>query len=376
MDAALQARLEAARREPGEVGRWIDLAQAAIRAGSLDALPLDPECLVAIAGIQAEHPGESALAHLVLAGFGLRAEAARHGDPAPGIWATLPRSELVEGTWTDRRTGLPIAVRRLRDRATMLLSGRAGRRGFVYLDRDPVTVAGLRTWLEVSRRPEPPPWLLHPPPLEGPATCVTREEAEAYAAWVGGHLPSEPVLAMGCRVLGLDPEASGFALVRDGGKEIGEDLPCRWTLGRPVWRREEPATRIPSDWRPELEAVESAPAIRLGLPGDLAGRIARIHEWTTTQAEWARFTRTGDNWLDAPDVAAFEEKEGTRSAPRATVLTGRCQGPRRGIRPVGASPGDRDPLLGFRVAVSPVLPAGSELVGPWLEPDGEAPRGP
>lgn len=180
------------------------------RTGRLPAGFTPRAVLGPLLGLWAKAPDERSLGSLILPAMGL----APHDDPGspPAWWARRGRPRSLEGRRFDPATGFPLRVTRVRDGAAMVLvpggpmvrgsdaPPRCGpphrtRVSPYLIDAAPVPArAFARWWDAVGRGPARAPagpWGTGAAPGDGPATALTWEEAGAYAAWVGGRLPTE-----------------------------------------------------------------------------------------------------------------------------------------------------------------------------------------
>lgn len=133
---------------------------------------------------------------LQLAGLRPRRQGRR---PLPGWWRSAGRVEARGEVAHDRVTGLPLEVFRARGRGSLLLvppaTLRRGERRIplagLYMDRAPVTVAQYTRFVAATGAVEPTMWGQQATYPAHPVVEVAWFQAAAYAAWVGGRLPSE-----------------------------------------------------------------------------------------------------------------------------------------------------------------------------------------
>jgi formylglycine-generating enzyme required for sulfatase activity len=185
--ADLDRLASAAARHPEDADAWLALARAAARHGRRVS-GLGPTELPQLLAHWHSHPSERCLTELVLPSLGLAP--ATSGD-APRGWAA-PGGGGPEA-W-DPETGLPLRARRSVDGAPVCLVPLPGG-GRIYLDRYPVTAGRFARFLTASGRSPPAVWredderdqLRRP---DCPVIYVSFQDAEAYGAWAGGHLPT------------------------------------------------------------------------------------------------------------------------------------------------------------------------------------------
>lgn len=216
-DRELARCRERAEREPADVEAWVELARQAVRAG-VAVEGLEPaRHLAALAAAWRAHPGERALGALVLPllGLGPAQPAGRHS------WYWKKRSGLEAGEAFDPGTGFPLVVERRRDQVPMLLVpagesvGLAGHPvGAAYLDAVPlVEVAyvafGRATGRWVEDRQDSLDDMHWTQAMEALAR-VRFEDAEAYARWAGGRLPTMPEWTRAAEVHGGGDGAMGW----------------------------------------------------------------------------------------------------------------------------------------------------------------------
>lgn len=323
LDGDAARLLAAVANRPGDLASWLDLAKLAgrsegVRRG-LDAASLSPGLAAALAA----HPGERALAAFLLSLHGL-APMADAGMAGTG-WDDAGRRAAHPTGDHDAATGLPLAARRMRDLALVLLvpavpvasepdepwGVTAGTRA-VYLDRAPVAVDAYRTFVDEEGAPEPFEWSRQLARPTRPVVGVTLAEAHAYATWVRGRLPAAREWRMA-------------AYSTDGRRYPWGD--ARPTDAHAVYRREWTDTRL---WDEALVPAGERPE-GLGPFGhaDLAGLV------------W--------EWMNDPD-----DPEGWREGEeRRMTLGGSFSSEGRDLEPGVSSwpsPTGRFGDVGFRVA--------------------------
>lgn len=349
---SLSSLLEKVTRDPDDLSTWMEVAKIGRRVP--DPLPrLPPKTFAALVFVVLANPQERALGEFLLRLLELEPVASER-DQLPVEWAVSERVTLAGEAWVDRQSGLPILARRLRDGAVMSLIGRVSAGGFAYLDVAPVRAPAYARFLEQTGTPGTPPWTTPETPWsearqwpELYATCVTKEEARAYARWVGGILP-------GTR-LWFEGAMTHCARIWDKLDEIPRPVPYHFPhdfmAEWPLKPRRDHSPRSPSAL--ELRASVLAGPAPSGAYGSVnTGTWGAIHEWTDEECEWPGVGGYSDNWLWIEESNRDQALAEARSAPRATVVILRDQRfSSLGPSFTGANPGDHDPLLGFRVAL-------------------------
>ncbi|MBL7688620.1 MAG: SUMF1/EgtB/PvdO family nonheme iron enzyme, partial [Bdellovibrionaceae bacterium] len=170
-----------------------------------------------------------------------------------------------------------------------------------YVSTKPITNGQYRSFLEATNLPPPPTWTRPSYCLEyAPVVGVTWFEASAYAAWIGGNLPTESEWLQAAQ--GPDP-GRRFATATG---TIGSDLAC---YGRSF-----------SNYAPEAATVH--PPNAEGFYG-LCGNT-----WDWCNSSWgAHRVIRGGGCMDAADFCAVDARY--RNAPI-----------------------DRDCTVGFRVKIT------------------------
>jgi hypothetical protein len=168
------------------------------------------------------------------------------------------------------------------------------------LSRDEVTVAGYRDFLDASGRRPPPDWSTQLGRPGYPVVSVSWDDAEAYARWTGGRLPTS---AEWSRAAGLE----------------GRAFP--WGNARPIRRQLEPnppalASRL-------LEPGRVAPAGRSSIDlttGGLRDMVWNVEEWChDTQGRWYRAVRGGSVAEDPRDLPDLRRVRWVRRDRRSTT---------------------------------------------------------
>lgn len=231
-----------------------------------------------------------------------------------------------DGFFYDLKTGFPLEVDRIRDRARMVLvpdgpiqkmavdsqgrevvSRRTRPVSAFLADRHPITVRQYGEFLEDRGSSPPGHWQAQQARPDRPVVFVTQPEAEAYADWVNARLLGS---------LGWEKALRGTT---------GAAVPWRGS-GRPsryanLLDLERDGPRSPEGWNEALEEV--------GLRPDGVSCFG-LHEGAGNVREWcgdspqslrpgefgSRFLVAGSSWLtpvQGPFLPCFSEARGTRS---------------------------------------------------------------
>lgn len=340
-----KALAEVAKR-PRDPEPWLELARWVARIpGELPTL--SRELREALCRHALDRPGEASLGTLLLRVLGLE-PAARPRDELAESWRSSERLEAVGQVWVDSLTGLPVAARRQRDGAEMTLVGRVEGGGVAYIDRAPVSARGYRHFLDETKHRATPPWREASGPWadpEGladlPATCVTREDAAAYARWAGGALPDVRLWYVGGLVHCAESWTSMDRYPEARAQDLDEDYEAEWPAGPRAGHT--PMGPASASWVEELRALDA-------LEGP--GAWGRIPEWTGSRSAWPGMPSFSDNYLWIDESNAWNARIAARTSELAhVVVIPERTLPAFGPKLVGANDGDHDPYLGFRVSI-------------------------
>ncbi len=369
----LRRRLE---RDPADRDALRELCRVFERHGVAPGREQRRALLPCLHDLWAAEPGDRSVEGfwLLLLDFELDRAGNGGGDGLGSWWRQPGRIGSVGDSRHDAVHGYPLRVSRRRDRATMVWvppgssvrgrdrgdpeeapAHRVDLEGF-YLDRAPVSRRAFAAFLEATAFPVPAGRVETRDEPEAPVTGVTWREADAYARWVGGRLPSEAEYEKAMR--GPQGWALPWGELREfrqsDGVELAGALVDRLLAeGKPGGLRRSPLGRlfgeVVGEGLRQLDQgrtlVVDEPEFEDASPFGLSGVASDRYDWCDDGFRLDAYAAAaGVN----PRVVAAEGERRVirRGSPRIGGELQPC------TRRTGMGPEERRPDVGFRVAIS------------------------
>lgn len=200
-DRDLAEALARVRAAPDQPDLWRRLLEVAARSrADLGALP--PLPARALYRVREQLPMTSEARALASRLLGFRPQGI--STRPPGRWWDAHGRlghDPDTGAWFDTQLDLPLRFLRTRDKASMVLVPdgpvpfgplrKVHQVPAFLIDQVPVTVEAYRVFLAETGRGVPPSWERQLTGRNRPVVFVNLADAEAYARWAGGRLPTE-----------------------------------------------------------------------------------------------------------------------------------------------------------------------------------------